>query len=57
MFKYIKSSEVNPQKNKHENGANFFSPLGQYSKKSQKRKALVSVESRMGGLKKKCGII
>jgi hypothetical protein len=33
-----------------------ISPLGQYSK-SQKRKAPVSVESRMGGKKKKCGIV
>ena len=55
-FKYTKSSEVKPKKNKHENGANFFPPLGQ-SKKSQKRKALVSVESRKGGKKKKCGIV
>jgi len=49
MFKYTKSSEVNPpEKQTNENGANFFSPLGQYSKKSQKRKAPASVESRMG---------
>jgi len=28
----------------YDNGANFFSPLGQYSVKSQKRKVLASVE-------------
>jgi len=58
MFKYTKSSAVNPQKNKmYENGANSFSSLGQYAKKSQKRKAPASVESRMGGKKKKCGTV
>jgi len=56
-FKYIKSSEMNPQKNKHENGTNFFCPLGHYSKKSQKRKALASVASRKGGKTKKCGTV
>ena len=54
MCKYTKSSEVNPpEKQTDENGANFFCPLGQYSKKSQKRKALVSVESRMGRIEEK----
>jgi len=58
MFKYTKSSEVNPpEKQTYENGANFFSPLGQYSKESQKRKAPASAESRKGGKKKKCGIV
>ena len=37
----------------YENGTNLFSPLGNYSKKSQKRKALASLESRMGGKKRK----
>jgi len=55
MLKYTKSSEVNPpEKQTYEKGANFFSPLGQYSKKSQKRNAPVSVESRT---KEKCGIV
>jgi len=54
MFKYTNSSKVNPpEKQKYENGVNFFSFLGQYSEKSQKRKALPSVESRMGGKKEK----
>jgi len=56
MFKYTKSIEVNPQKN-NEKGANFVSPLGQYYMNSQKRKPPASVESRMGGKKKKCGIV
>ena len=52
MFKYTKSIEVTPpEKQTYENGANFFSPLGQYSVKSQKRKAPASVESRMEGIK------
>ena len=42
--------------NSYENGTDFFS-LGQYSKKSQKRKASGSVESRVGGEKKKCGTV
>ena len=55
---YTKSIEVNPpEKQTYENGANFFSPLGQYSLKSQKRKAPVSVESRKGGRNKKCDIL
>jgi len=57
MFIYTKSSEVNPQKNKHMKMAQLFSPLGQYSKKSQNRKAVASVESRLGGKKKNCGIV
>ena len=58
MFVYTKSSEVNPpEKQTYENNANFFSPMGQYSEKSQKRKALASVEFRVGGKKKKCGIV
>jgi len=56
MFQYTKGSEVNPPE-KHENGANFFSPLGQYSKKSQKKKASASVECRMGGKEQKCGTV
>ena len=44
---------MNPQKNTYENGANIFSPLGQYSMKSQNRKALASVEPRVEGEKKK----
>ena len=50
MFKYTKSIEVNPHKNKH-------MKMGQYSMKSQKRKAPASVESRMGGRNKKCVIV
>ena len=58
MFKYTKSIEVTPpEKQTYENGTNFFSPLGQYSVKSQKRKAPASVESRMGGRNKKCDIL
>ena len=42
----------------YENGANFYlSHLGQYSKKSQRRKVLASVESSMGRKNKKCGIV
>ena len=51
MFKYTKSSEVNPQKNKDIKIVQAFSsPLGQFSKKSQEK---VSVESRMLGKKEK----
>jgi len=58
MFKHTKSSEVNPpEKQTYEKGANFFSHLGQYSKKSQNGKAAASVESRMGGKKIKCGTV
>ena len=58
MFQYTKGSEVNPpEKQTYENEAHFFSPLGQYSKKSQKRKSLASVEYRMEGKKKKCCIV
>ena len=46
-----------PEKQTYKNGSTFFSPLGQYSKKSQYRKALASVEFRMGGKKKKCSIV
>jgi len=53
MFTYTKSRYVNPpEKQTYENGANFFSPLRQYSQKSQKRTALISIEYRMGGRKK-----
>jgi hypothetical protein len=54
VFKYTKRDEINPHEK--QNGASFFSPLGQYSKKSKTKKAPASVESRMGGRKKKCGI-
>jgi len=37
--------------------AQLFSPLGQYSKKPQKRKALAFVESGLEGKKKNCGIV
>ena len=53
-----KALKWTPRKKKNnENGAKFFSPLGQYSMKSQNRKAVASVESRMGGKKKKCDIV
>jgi hypothetical protein len=45
--------ELTPQETRtYENGANFFSPLGQSFSKSQKRKASASAESRKGGKKK-----
>ena len=45
-----------PEKQTYQNSAKFFSPLRQYSKRSPKRKGLASVQSRMGGKKKKCGL-
>jgi hypothetical protein len=51
-----KQCSEHPEKQTYEKCANFFS-LGQYSKKSQKRKAPASVEGRMGGKKKKCGTV
>jgi len=56
MFKYTKSSEVNPQKNKHMKMARTFSLLWNIIPRSHKRKAPASVESMVGGKKKKCGI-
>jgi hypothetical protein len=53
LLKCQACTQIHPEKQTYENGANFFSPLRQYPKKSQKRKALASVESRMGGKKEK----
>ena len=54
MFKYTKSTEVNPQKNKRVKMVQTFSLLWD---SIPKRKSLASVESGMERKKKKCGIV
>jgi len=49
MFKYTKSSEMDPQKNKHTKMVQTFSLLWDCIPRSHKRKALASVESKMAG--------
>jgi hypothetical protein len=59
MFKYNKSIEVNPHRNKNvRKWHKLFLPSGKLFQKSQKKKALVSLQSRMEGNKeKKSGIV
>ena len=59
MFKYTKRGEMNPQKNKHMKMVQTFSLLWDSIPRShkKKKKAPPSVQSRMGGKKKKCGIV